>query len=296
MALLTQIISIMFPIVAIIALGVFLGRSTKIDMSTANHLNLDVFVPALVFASLSDKSFSLTPHISLASAGLIIVLLAGVIAFLISKTTHYSFRTIAPTLMFHNAGNVGLPIMSLAFGQPGLVTGLVLFLVGNLTHYGLGTYILSSGQGVSILLRQTVIWAAVIALAINASSFVIPESVMLPITMLGQIAIPLMLFSLGVRIASIDLQEWRAGMLFGILAPAIGFSIAFILVLSYDFSAVQAGSLLLFGTLPPAVMNFLFAERFNQEPKTVASIVLLGNLFAMITLPLALAYVLTNFT
>jgi len=292
MALVSQIISIMFPIVAIVALGTLLGRSAKLQMDTANHLNLDVFVPALVFSSLSDKSFELTPHITLAIAGLAIVLLPGLVAILISKTTNYSFRTIAPPMMFHNAGNIGLPIMSLAFGKPGLVTGLVLFLVGNLMHYGLGTYILSAGQGIKVLLRQTVIWAALLALFFNASPLIIPESIMLPITMLGQIAIPLMLFSLGVRIASIDLQEWKVGLLFAVLTPAIGFLIAFILVMLFDFTAIQAGSLLLFGTLPPAVMNFLFAERFNQQPKSVASIVLLGNLFAMITLPIALAYVL----
>jgi len=296
MALITQIISIMFPIVAIVAVGAVLGRASKLEMRTANHLNLDVFVPALVFSSLSDKTFSLTPHISLALAGLAIVLLAGVIAFLISKITNYPFRTIAPPMMFHNAGNVGLPIMSLAFGKPGLVTGLVLFLVGNLMHYGLGTYILSAGQGIKILLRQTVIWAAIVALAINASPIAIPESAMLPITMLGQIAIPLMLFSLGVRIASIDFQEWKVGLLFAVLTPAVGFGIAFSLVMVFEFTAIQAGSLLLFGTLPPAVMNFLFAERFNQQPKSVASIVLLGNLFAMITLPITLAYVLTNYS
>lgn len=296
MALVTQIISIMFPIVTIVAVGALMGRASALEMRTANHLNLDVFVPALVFASLSDKTFSLAPHISLAFAGLMVVLVAGLIAWIISKTTAFEFRTIAPTMMFHNAGNVGLPIMSLAFGKPGLVTGLVLFLVGNLTHYGLGTYILSSGQGIKVLLRQTVIWAAIVALVINVSPIVIPESIMLPITMLGQIAIPLMLFSLGVRIASIDLQEWKVGLLFALLTPTVGFCIAFALVMLFEFTAVQAGSLLLFGALPPAVMNFLFAERFNQEPKSVASIVLLGNLFAMITLPLALAYVLTNFT
>jgi len=295
MILVTQIISIMFPIVAIVALGTLLGRTTVIKMNTANHLNLDVFVPALVFSALSDKTFSLAPHISLALAGLMIVLLAGLIALVIAKTTNYSFRTIAPPMMFHNAGNIGLPIMSLAFGKQGLVTGLVLFLVGNLMHYGLGTYILSAGQGIKILMRQPVIWAAVFALAFNASSIVVPESAMLPITMLGQIAIPLMLFSLGVRIASIDFQEWKVGLLFAVLTPAVGFSIAFALVMLFEFTAVQAGSLLLFGTLPPAVMNFLFAERFNQEPKSVASIVLLGNLFAIITLPIALAYVLTNY-
>jgi len=295
MALVTQIIGIMFPIVAIVALGTWLARRTHLDMSTANHLNLDVFVPALVFSSLSDKSFALAPHISLALAGLCIVLIAAVVAFFIAKSTRYPFATIAPPLMFHNAGNVGLPIMSLAFGKPGLVTGLVLFLVGNLLHYGLGTYILSAGQGIKVLLRQTVIWAAILALIMNASPIVIHDSVMLPITMLGQIAIPLMLFSLGVRIATIDFQEWKTGLLFAVLAPLIGFSSALALVSLFDFTAIQAGSLLLFGALPPAVMNFLFAERFNQQPKSVASIVLLGNLFALITLPIALAYVLTYY-
>ena len=50
--------------------------------------------------------------------------------------------------------------------------------------------------------------------------------------------------------------------------------------------------LLVFGSLPPAVLNFLFAERYHQEPERVASIVLLGNLAALVTLPLALSLVL----
>ena len=111
MALITQIISIMFPIVAIVAVGAIMGRASALEMRTANHLNLDVFVPALVFSSLSDKTFSLAPHVSLAFAGLVIVLVAGLIAWIIAKTTTYEFRTIAPPMMFHNAGNVGLPIM-----------------------------------------------------------------------------------------------------------------------------------------------------------------------------------------
>ena len=36
-------------IVAIVALGTLIGRTSVINMSTANQLNLDVFVPALVF-------------------------------------------------------------------------------------------------------------------------------------------------------------------------------------------------------------------------------------------------------
>lgn len=295
MALFVQILSIMFPIIAIVVLGTVLGRVWHLDMDTANRLNLDVFVPALVFSVFSDKSFGISQHLSLAGAALAVVLIAGIVAILISKFTHYPFRTIAPPMMFHNAGNVGLPLMSLAFGKPGLIAGLVLFLVGSLTHFGLGTLILASGHTVYVLLKQTVIWAAALALIINASPITIAESVMLPISMLGQIAIPLMLFSLGVRLAKVDFQEWKIGILFAILTPIIGFCIAFIIIRLFEFTPIQSGSLLLFGALPPAVMNFLFAERYKQQPKSVASIVLLGNIFAIIALPLALAFVLTNF-
>ena len=54
----------------------------------------------------------------------------------------------------------------------------------------------------------------------------------------------------------------------------------------------DAAMLFVFGALPPAVLNFLFAERYRQEPQRVASIVLIGNLAALIFLPLALAWVL----
>ena len=54
----------------------------------------------------------------------------------------------------------------------------------------------------------------------------------------------------------------------------------------------EAAMLLVFGALPPAVLNFLFAERYKQEPERVASIVLIGNLAALVFLPLALALAL----
>ena len=50
--------------------------------------------------------------------------------------------------------------------------------------------------------------------------------------------------------------------------------------------------LLVFGALPPAVMNFLFAERYQRDPHTVAAFVLVGNLAALVMLPVALVLVL----
>jgi predicted permease len=50
--------------------------------------------------------------------------------------------------------------------------------------------------------------------------------------------------------------------------------------------------LILFSVLPPAVLNFLVAERYRQEPARVAAIVMIGNLGAVVSVPLALAYAL----
>ena len=43
----------------------------------------------------------------------------------------------------------------------------------------------------------------------------------------------------------------------------------------------QQGLLILFGCLPPAVLNFMVAEQYRQEPGKVASIVLIGNVMSV---------------
>jgi len=50
----------------------------------------------------------------------------------------------------------------------------------------------------------------------------------------------------------------------------------------------QVSILLLFSALPPAVLNFLVAERFNQEPQKVASIVLIANFASILVIPVVL--------
>jgi predicted permease len=54
---------------------------------------------------------------------------------------------------------------------------------------------------------------------------------------------------------------------------------------------MQTAQLLVFGALPPAVLNYIFAERYDQEPDKVAAIVLTGNLLSLLFVPLALAIV-----
>ena len=56
--------------------------------------------------------------------------------------------------------------------------------------------------------------------------------------------------------------------------------------------STQSGLLILFGCLPPAVLNFMVAEQYNQEPAKVASIVLIGNVASIVFVPLGLSLAL----
>ena len=43
--------------------------------------------------------------------------------------------------------------------------------------------------------------------------------------------------------------------------------------------------MLLFCTLPPAVMNYLLAERYNLAPTQISAMILFGNFLSIVTLP-----------
>ncbi|MES9958180.1 MAG: AEC family transporter, partial [Sedimenticola sp.] len=85
---------------------------------------------------------------------------------------------------------------------------------------------------------------------------------------------------------------WRIGIVGAVVCPLSGLLIAVPLGMMLGLSGLQYAMLLVFGALPPAVLNYMVAERYGQEPQNVASIVMLGNLASVIVIPAVLAFVL----
>ena len=75
--------------------------------------------------------------------------------------------------------------------------------------------------------------------------------------------------------------------------PLTGLAVALILVQFFDFETLHYQQLILFSVLPPAVLNHVMAEKYQQQPETVASIVTIGNIGSLFILPMALYYVLS---
>lgn len=287
-----RILSIVLPVFLIALLGYVYGRYKRPDMSVVNQINMDVFVPALIFYALSRRDFEFAEYSLTALAALIVMLGSGLLAYPLARGLRLNWRTFVPPMMFTNVGNLGLPLMVLAFGDAALSIAVIFLVVENMLHFTLGRYFLDHSVRPWHVFRSPVVLATIAGLAFSVSELSLPQPLMLPIEMVGNISIPLLLFSLGVRLVDIDWGEWRIGLISAVACPVTGIAVALTVAPLLGLPDLQTRQLILFAALPPAVLNYLFAEQFRQEPEKVASIVMIGNLAAAFIIPVALYWLL----
>lgn len=290
--MLLRIVAILFPLFAITSVGFIVGRRLRPDLSQANKLNMDVFVPALIFGALANKSFQIMEYLPLLGATVVAVFGSGLLGWGVARALGVAPRTFVPPMMFNNCGNLGLPLAVLAFGDAALAPAVVMFMVSNLAHFTFGAWLLDHNIKLSGVWRIPTVIATLGGLAVSLAGVELWQPAMLAIKMLGDISIPLMLFALGVRISESRIGAIRLGVVGAVARPAIGMALSFVLVWLIPLPERERALLIVFGALPPAVLNYMFAERYNQEPDKVASMVLIGNLAAVVFLPIALALVL----
>ena len=261
-------------------------------MVAANKLNIDLFTPALIFHVLSDQGFQLNSYYQLAAAAFFVVIFSGLLAWPLARLLGFNIKTFVPPMMFSNSGNIGLPLALFAFGEKALPAAVMLFIVENTLHFSVGMKMMNNKISILNIIKIPMVLAAILGLSYSLTDWQLPVILGTSIEMLGQVAVPLMLFSLGVRLTSIDLQDWRIGVAGAIICPATGILLVLLLSPFLSLSELQYGQLLIFGALPPAVLNFMVAEKYQQQPKQVASIVLLGNLGSLVTIPAVLYFLL----
>lgn len=291
--MLLKILSIIFPVFAIAGVGYLYGRYRRPDMALINQLNMDLFVPALVFAALARKSFDITRYSELALGGVAVILGSGLLAWPFVRLLKVDYRTFIPPMMFNNSGNMGLPLALLAFGEAAVPAAVVLFIVEMLLHFTLGVYMLNRRVNLLSLLRMPMIIATILGLLVGGFRLPLWQPLYIMIEMLGDVAIPLLLFSLGVRLTAVSGKDWHLGVAGAIICPATGMAMAWLVSPLLDLPPLQQSLLLIFGALPPAVLNYLVAEKYHQEPEKVASIVMIANLGSLLVMPFALVLALS---
>src|SRR5699024_2888535 len=117
-------------------------------------------------------------------------------------------------------------------------------------------------------LRNPNIWAACLGVALAPYSAWIPTFVLTTADLAGQIAIPLMLFGLGVRLSQDRIEQLGLALrINGMYLVAGLLTLPFVLWL-LPLTAAWSRLVALSALLPPAVLNYLLCEQYDVQPRT----------------------------
>lgn len=289
MELLERIAAVIIPVFLIVAIGYGYARRKAPDLTSFNRIALDVLAPLLVYSALASRDFEIADHVPLLVGGTVLILGSGLLAWPLARAFGAQPRTLVPVVMFNNCGNMGLPLALLAFGPAHFGAAVALFSVSNLLHFSLGARITSAAARTRDLLTSPLMIATLLGFASAFTEVRPPEVVLSGLKLLGDALLPMMLFALGARLTALTREGMAMGLLGALARPLIGLAIGIPLAWALGLEGEARGQLLLFAALPPAVIQFMLADRYHQEPEKVAASIMVGNALAVVFVPLGLA-------
>jgi len=293
MAMYSQIFSVIAPILFISLLGYFWSVfKLPYDGKFISSIVMNVGTPCLIVATMASAHVDKQQILHIGMLTIVGLLLLGFFSIILLQLTHFSWRTYVPSLVFANTGNMGIPIAFFAFGAEGMALSLVYFMVTSLFHFSVGVAIVGGRHPLETLVKSPVFYATAIALLIVFTDSQIPKSVFDSMKLLGDMAIPLMIFSLGVSLHSLQLGDINKSVFFALMRLIIGAAVGLLICEWFDLSGVVKGVVLIQAAMPSAVFNYLLALTYHQQEEAVAGVVVFSTLISFVTLPIALWFIM----
>lgn len=293
MNLTLTILEIVAPVFLLAGLGfcwVKLGFEYRIQFVT--RLAMMLAVPCLVFVSLMQTRIDPAALSSLSLAAIVAYGIVTLAATGLVWAAGLDRRTYLAPLIFGNTGNLGLPLALFAFGDVGLSYAVVVFAVMVLWSFTFGIWLVAGAGSATKMLREPLVLATVLGALFLWQGWQTPVFLTNTLGLIGQMAIPLMLITLGVAVARLSPGGiGRAAVLSVIkllLCAAVGWAVATF----FDLDRAAFGVLVLQVATPVAVASYLLAEKYGADADAVAGLVVVSTVISVGALPLLLALVL----
>jgi len=286
------------PIFVVAAIGFALRQSLGLDVKTVARVTFNGFSPCLVFYSLVTAKLNGSELLLLGGYSLLTILLMGLLGWLVGRLFRLSrLDTIALVLalMFVNAGNYGLTLLELRYGDEGVVRGIAYFVVSTILAYSVGILVASSGQrtvreALAQLARVPAVYAVVLALLVYGFDLTVPAPLLKGIQIAAEGSIPVMLLVLGMQLADLRAMEglklaWLATGLRLVVAPLMALWLAD----KMHLEGLNRSAMLLEASMPTAVLVTVLATEYDVRPRLITTIVVLSTLLS----PFSLAVFIT---
>lgn len=284
------VLNTVVPVFAIVALGYWLGGRRGGEVSVLANLCLMVASPALLFSVLGGSGLDPSRMLGLAGGVSFVVLGTGLLAWLYLYLTGVGRGFVLPCV-FWNSGNMGLACARLAFGEVGLDAAAVVFVTIAIYNSLFGIWIAKGESGFGEALRMPLLYGAAGGLALALTGTRLPRMLMEPIEMLGGMAIPLMLLTLGLQLRNLRVRD--AGHALAAVAIRMGGGLAAVatFVTLFGVEGVDRQVLFLIAVMPAAVINAVISERYDTDQALVASAIVLGTFCSVVAIPAVLFFI-----
>lgn len=287
------ILAAVFPVLAVAGLGfVWVRAKRPFENAMFTPLVVDIGTPCLIFATFAKTSIPPAGFAAIALASVTAIGCFGVLAAAILPLAGLRVRTFLPSLTFPNNGNLGLPLAAYAFGERGLGYAIVFYAICMIGQFTVGQAVAAGSANWRGMLRLPLIYAVLAGVAISVWKVALPSWLMNTVSLIGGMTIPLMLLMLGASLARLQIAVISRAVMLSVLRIGSGACIGLAIAMLFNLDATARSVLIMQCAMPVAVYNYLFAQRWNNQPEEVAGLVVVSTLVSIVSVPALLHFLM----
>ncbi len=293
MNLVPTVLAIVAPVFLLAAVGfawVKAGFEYRVEFVT--RLAMTLSVPCLIFVAMMKTTVDPAALTSISLAAAVAYLALTAIFWGIVIVARLDRSTYLAPLIFGNTGNLGLPLALFAFGEQGLGLAVVVFAVMAIFSFTFGIWMVAGAGSFARVLREPMVGATLLGALFLWQGWRTPVWLTNTLELAGQMAIPLMLITLGVAVARLRPRGFAFALVLSLVKAALCTVLAWGIGRWFGLGDPAFAVLVLQVATPVAVTSYLIAEKYQADAEAVAGLVVMSTLISVITLPLTLAVLL----
>ncbi len=302
-------LTILIKVIVLIALALpgFILRKAKLmpDGASKGICNILIYVaiPFLVLMGFQNETYTPDILVGMGYSALIAVVMHFIAFFLAKiafrKDTEHN-RIAQFSTIFSNCGFFGYPVIDLLFpgNAEAMIYAVVFNAVFNFLSYTLGVYIIT-GDKKNVSLVGAIVSPVTIALIISLPLFflgislkTIEPTLGLAIDYLGNLATPLAMIVMGIKLADSDLKAlFKDGNMYAvsvlrlIVTPVMTCGFALLLRLFLPISSTVIASMVVLAGMPTATVTIAMADAYDKDGKEASRVVIGTTIFSIASIP-----------
>jgi malate permease and related proteins len=291
--LILTVLQIVAPVGLLAGVGfAWVKAGFEYRMEFVTRLAMTLATPCLIFTALMKTEIDRS-----ALAGLLLAAITayGVLTLVfwgLTRVLGLDQRTYLSPLIFGNTGNLGLPLAMFAFGQAGLGYAVVVFAVAGIWGFTYGVWLVSHGGSPLRVLKEPLVAGTLLGALFLWQGWHTPQWLTNALDLIGQMAIPLMLITLGVAVARLEPGRLGQAAWLTVLRVVVCLGVGVAVGQAFALEPVALAVLILQVSTPVAVTTYMLAAKYGADADAVAGMVIVSTLLSVVTLPLTLGFLI----